>query len=360
MTSATDPPEPGTCTVIVARHDPRDPERDRALIRGVQDVLDLPEGTADLAGLARPEFRIVEGVSRATADRVVAVAIRAGFSPRVREELGIKWSNQRGSIGILFVALFAALAPALVLALLTSAPAAGLFLGGVAAALGSLGLTLLLVPIYLALVFGLLAWQRSRTWLPLIVSPEQVFGAPDETPTMEEEIGPVAEARSAVEALRNALDPAMSAVVRADLVASVEALDARVTALARVERALAHGSSSGLVALRRRQDALRSRPDADPVELESLAQAIRAETEADDARERRLAEGVRDLLAIRRAATRARLSLADPDTTDPVARLNREIDALEGVRAETDPAGPHGADPHRAAALRARRSQREG
>lgn len=343
-------PEPGTATVIVRRIGPQQSDDDRRLLRATEQVLALPSGAiVDREGMSRPEFRLVEGVSRETADRVAAAAVRAGFSPRVRDELGIQWSNQRGTFGFLMVFAAAVLLPLLMLGLSTSVSLGGAVAGIPELAFGSFGAMLLWLPVYLASVFGALAWQRSRLYLPLLISPVRVFSELD--PATDTVAVPVREARAAVNALRSAIGVGLPAVASADLTASVEALEGRVSTLATVGAGLEGRSTAGIEALRRRLAAVVSRDDADSGERASLEQALRDETEAEDGRERRLTEVVRDLMAIRRAATEARLSLADPDGPDPIARLSRDVEALKGGLAE--------ADPRVAAALRARRSQRE-
>ena len=93
--------QPGICTLIVARVGPPDPQADDALLRAVEAEAGWASGRLDRTrAMDRPEFRLVEAIDRPTADRLAGMAARAGYRPRVRDRLGIKWSNQRRPDGV--------------------------------------------------------------------------------------------------------------------------------------------------------------------------------------------------------------------------------------------------------------------
>ena len=347
----------GTCTIILAREGPPDPDQDAALLRDVEDILGVARGAmVRTAAFERGELRLIEGLSRAAADRVAGAAVQRGYTPRVRDRMGIKWSSERGSLGFLGITAVLTLA----FALAFSAAPIGAVAGGPMIALGA----------YLAAMAVAMRWQFSRLYMPLAVPTAVWSGAPIATAeaTGDGQRDPIAasaaQARRAIKDLIDAIAlEEIPANAAADLERTAGALASRVDRLASTRPDAS--DAAGLEALRGRLQAVRDRDDPEGVaERTRLEAAIRSEVAAIDASEGRIAEAIRELVALRRAALDARAALHGLNTDDAVARLQREIEALVHpvVAGSGSGKGPKvGEDPGeriRAAAIRARQAQR--
>ncbi len=318
----------GQCTVIVARSGRADPEADLALLRATEAALGLPPQVLEReAGMDRPEFRLVEGIDRASADRVASAAVRAGFTPRVRDRLGIKYSSERTNpLGWLGIAAM----------LVTFTAMASVNDGFGPWMMGVLGV---------ATVFAAVVFRRSIE-LPLVVAhgtltAREGQGGPQadaELPAREIDAGVadgLRQARRALERMEAALGATdVPAPVRADLSGTHRALVERVDHL---EAGVMGGeaSSAAVQALRARFDDLRGRVDADPVELDQLATALAAEDAAHEKAASRRASTLADLLEIRRVVARAVDGLQRaPLAGDPAAALASQVEHLTGVSEE--------------------------
>ena len=319
------PLERGPCTLIVARPGPVDPSKDMALIEALEREARLPAGTlCRTSAMDAREFRLLEGVSRPVADRIARVASRAGYQPRVRDRLGIRWSSERGTeMAVWFGAAWvlfgvawslgfplvdAVFGPAgRVPALLVAIPALGLALGSV------------------------YRWQLGKLYMPLVVS---AFALPAPV------AGPLADAAhqalDSVGRLARALDGgALPAFAAEDLRPVVRHLRAQIRRRVREARALDERAREVLDGLQRRMAALPE--DAAGEEVEGLVTAIdRAEGQE---AERELARAVylEDLDRIRSLADEARCALEahDPDL-EAVERLRRLADSQTATAARNE------------------------
>lgn len=332
---ADEPTILGTCTVIVAREGAVDALADDALLRDVASALGLQPGSLPRAnGMSRPEFRLVEGVSRATADRVAALAVRHGFNPRVRERLGIKWSSERNPLGLLGLMMGLTMSLVFYSALVTTP-------GSLAFGIALFGLGFLTV---------MLGWRRL-IYMPLAVPRAALPGPSERTPMRRasdrHEAEPEPERRRSPEVddaarqARRALDglqrllssQALPAVATSDLRLTHGELLDRVDALQSEAADLPPASTTAVQALRTRMASL-----ADPASEESqrLAAAIEDEEAVTQAAEARVAAIVTDLLAIRRTVVDASNALNDvPDADDAAARLQTQIGDLRRASEES-------------------------
>lgn len=295
--------ERGPCTLIVARTGRVDPERDARLLDAIEAEAKLPAGSlCRTAAMDAREFRLLEGVSRTVADRVARAATAAGFAPRVRNRLGIRWSSERSTemavwfagAWVLFGLMWALGFPLIDWAFGPTArvPVALVTIPALAVGMGSL-----------------YRWQLQKLYLPLVVSsfalPQPVSGPLSDT---------AHDALDSVGRLGRALEAgALPDFVVQDLQPVVSDLRTQVRARVREAQALETRSSEIIDGLHRRMVAL---PDgADPEETERLSQALeaaeRAEARRDEARE----ELARELIEIRRIAAEALDALEgdDPD-----------------------------------------------
>ncbi len=316
MASADRSVERGVCTLIVAREGPVQPARDELLLEAVERVARLPAGTLERTDrMDAREFRLVEGISRSVAEEIASVAQVAGYVPRIRDRLGIKWSSERGTEMSLWIAA-AAFGFGLLWAVL--APAAA-FLFGMA---GQLAMLLLTIPLMLAIMAGMLHWQLSRLFMPLVVQPDQLV--PVEAGALSEAAH---DALDAVGRLRRHLDGgALPSFATEELRPVVSVLDDRVRSAIVEARKLDQRSTRALRQLQMRMRRLDEA--ADEAEYERLTaeieQADAAETQRVQARE----ELAKELLGIRVLAMEAVDGLeADTPDLEAVERLRRLTEA---------------------------------
>lgn len=310
--------ERGSCTLIVARTGPVDANRDVQLLDAIEQEADLPAGTlCRTSAMEAREFRLLEGVSRRVADRVARAAATAGFVPRVRNRLGIRWSSERGTemavwfagAWVLFGVLWALAFPFIDVALGAGA---------------RVPVALVAIPILAVAMGALYRWQLQKLYLPLVVSsfamPQPVSGPLSET---------AHDALDSVGRLGRALDQgALPDFVVAELSPVVQALRSRVRERVREARAIESRTNEIIEGLHRGLVALPD--DAPPEETDRLSRALvdaeRSEAERDEARTALGAE----LIEIRRVAA---LALAALESDDPDPDLG-PIEQLRTMAAE--------------------------
>lgn len=321
-----DPLETGPCTLIIARNGPLDLASDQALLRAVEGEAGLSPGS-----LRRPstmdarEFRLIEGVARPVADRLAGAAARGGYSPRIRDRLGIKWSSERGSEMSLW---FTLLSVGFALASVFGFPALAALFGSASV----LPVLLLVVPLMMAAMVGLYRWQLSRIYMPLIV-PLSALPLEEAALVREPVVEALHEALRGLMALEDALRQGIvpTAAVQ-DLEQTTGALNTRVLALQAEAHRISRRSTSAVAALQHRLDALQPSSEG---EIESILAEIELEESAEVVRTTRLEEIVSELLEICRVTQAAVAALhSDDPELDPVARLRREASALQQRSAE--------------------------
>lgn len=271
-----------------------------------------------IESLARPkafdatEFRLTEGIDRPTADKLAAAALSAGFTPRVRDRVGIRYSNQRSSAQWMFLAfaVFALFAVPSLRVLFAEA-----------------------LPVMLVLlVAGFTAFRMFRysLFLPLAFPAATL----DAVPERHAEDHPVAEAGAVANAALDRLAAALQtmdvpSVAAGDLTESLSAMRSQVSQGLREAARLEDRDPVGLAALQARMSAIEGRGDA-AAERAAIEEAIAAEDAAVDAGQRRLAQLVADLLAVRRAASEALDALHSTTVErDAAANLRRDVAALQ-------------------------------
>lgn len=165
----------------------------------------------------------MEGVDRPTAERLAAAAVTLGFAPRIREAVGLRYSNQRPEVAVTFAG--AVFTTALISASLAVAASRGVE--------GGAGwvMWLAVAPVIAAWFVGQRAMYRAIE-LPLVVPRERVpLSAPAASLTPEgQEL--VRSSRVAIARLGTALlSDELPEVARDDLLETLASLRRRVDAL---------------------------------------------------------------------------------------------------------------------------------
>ncbi|HHO51537.1 MAG TPA: hypothetical protein ENK18_11835 [Deltaproteobacteria bacterium] len=321
-----DPLETGPCTLIIARNGPLDLASDRALLRAVEGEAGLSPGS-----LRRPstmdaqEFRLIEGVARPVAERLAGAAARGGYSPRIRDRLGIKWSSERGSEMSLW---FTLLSVGFALASMFGFPALAALLGSATV----LPVLLVVVPLMMVAMVGLYRWQLSRIYMPLIV-PLSALPLEDAALLREPVREALHEALRGLLALEDALGQGIvPAAAIQDLEQTTTSMNDQVLALQAEAHRISRRSATAVAALQHRIDAVRGHSGE---EFEALLAEIEAAEAAEELRTARLEEIVAELIEICRVTQTAVAALySDDPELDPVARLRREAAALRQRRVE--------------------------
>lgn len=306
------PLERGPCTLIVARTGPVASEHDVLLLDAIEQEADLPAGTLSrTAAMDAREFRLLEGVSRKVADRVARAAARAGFVPRVRNRLGIRWSSERGTeMAVWFAGAWVLFGMVWALGF----PLVDGLLGPSA----RVPIALLAIPSLAVAMGALYRWQLQKLYLPLVVSS---FALPQPVK------GPLSEAAhdalDSVGRLRRALDQGvLPAFVVADLDPVVRSLRSRVRERVREARSLEARSSEIIEGLHRQLVALPN--DASVGETDRLAAALADAEKAESSRDEKRAALAAELLQIRQVAAAALEALdGDEPDLDPIEDLRR-------------------------------------
>ena len=323
--------ERGPCTLIVARVGDVDPARDVALLGAIEAEAGLPAGALPrTTAMDAPEFRLLEGVARPVADRVASVAAGAGFAPRVRDRLGIKWSSERGTeMGLWFAAAWVGFG----LAWAIGFPLVDATLGAAA----RLPTMLLTVPLVVMAMGALYRWQLQKLYLPLVVS---AFTLPEPVAQRAGALsGAAHEALDAIGRLGRALESgAMPAFAARDLDPVLRALRTQVQHRVREASALEARSQEVLSELQVRMVGLGEEPDE--AAMDALQLEIEQAETAEAAREREREQLTEELLEVRQLAATALASLQadDPDLA-PLERL-RQLATREGPL-RTTPAPPN-------------------